>query len=106
MQESASGDPEAASRRLEILRDLPLLDVSDDATAFAQELLTLVPLPAKAAVDAVHIALAAVHGMDYLLTWNCTHLANAVLRTKVETICRAAGYTPPAICTPEELLET
>jgi hypothetical protein len=63
-----------------------------------------VPLPERAAVDALHIAVAAVHGMDYLLTWNCTHIANAALRDPIESVCRAHGYEPPAICTPEELL--
>ena len=61
------------------------------------------PLPEKAAADALHIATAAVHGVEYLLTWNCTHLANATFRTQIEAVCRAAGYEPPLICTPEEL---
>jgi hypothetical protein len=62
-----------------------------------------VPLPEKAAADSLHIATAAVHGMQYLLTWNCTHIANATLRPRIEAVCRAAGYEPPLICTPEEL---
>jgi hypothetical protein len=62
-----------------------------------------VPLPDRAAVDAPHIGIAAVHGMDYLLTWNCTHIANATLRGQIESICRASGYEPPVICTPDEL---
>jgi hypothetical protein len=60
-------------------------------------------LPAQAAQDALHIAVACVHGMEYLLTWNCAHLANAQLRSRIEHICRDAGYVPPIICTPEEL---
>jgi hypothetical protein len=52
--------------------------------------------------DALHIAVATVHGMDYLLTWNCTHIANAITRPKIELICRVAGYEPPVICTPPE----
>ena len=60
-------------------------------------------LPMKARVDALHVAMAAVHGMDYLLTWNCTHIANAVLRGRIEGLCRAAGFEPPVICTPLEL---
>ena len=59
----------------------------------------------QAAVDAVHVAVAVANGMDYLLTWNCTHIANATIRTKIEHICRSKGYEPPTICTPEELLE-
>jgi hypothetical protein len=62
-------------------------------------------LPSKAAGDALHIALAAVHGMHDLLTWNCTHIANATMRPKIEAICRASGFEPPVICTPLELVE-
>jgi len=57
-------------------------------------------------VDALHIAVATVHGMHYLVTCNCTHIANATLRHRIEAVCRAAGYEPPTICTPQELLET
>jgi hypothetical protein len=62
-------------------------------------------MPVKAYVDAVHVALAAVHGLDYLLTWNCAHIANAIMRGKIESICRATGFEPPVICTPIELVE-
>ena len=62
-----------------------------------------VPFPPQAAADAIHIATAAVHGMQYLLTWNCTHIANATLRPQIEAVCRAAGCEPPLICTPQEL---
>jgi hypothetical protein len=69
-----------------------------------ETLLRDVPLPEKAAADALHIALAVVNGMDFLLTWNCTHIANAVLRPNIELACRSLGYQVPVICTPEELL--
>jgi len=105
IDEASLGDPDAAKRRLEILENLPLLDVSNVAGEFAQALIKLVPLPQKAAADALHIGVAVVNGMDYLLTWNCTHIANAVLRTKIEKVCRLKGYEPIIICTPEELLE-
>jgi hypothetical protein len=62
-------------------------------------------MPAKAYVDALHVAVTAVHGLEYLLTWNCTHIANAALRGKIEAICRAAGFEPPVICTPVELVK-
>jgi predicted nucleic acid-binding protein len=104
VRECQAGDPDAAARRLEVFRDLPLLEQTGEATALAQLLLEQVPLPDRAAVDALHIAIAAVHGMDYLLTWNCTHIANAALRGRIESACRAGGNEPPAICTPEELL--
>ena len=61
-------------------------------------------MPRQAAEDALHIAVAAVHGLDFLLTWNCKHIANAMMRSAIERVCReAAGYEPPVICTPEEL---
>lgn len=104
LRECQAGDPTAAAKRLEVLRELPLLEQTDEATKPAQSLLERVPLPNRAAVDALHIAVAAVHGMDYLLTWNCTHIANAALREPIESVCRASGYEPPTICTPEELL--
>lgn len=104
VRECQAGDPAAASERLVVVQDLPLLEQTEAATGLAQALLEQVPLPERAAVDALHIAVAAVHGMDYLLTWNCTHLANAALRDPIESVCRASGYEPPAICTPEGLL--
>ena len=70
-----------------------------------QELMLGVPFPEKAAVDVLHASMAVVTGMDYLPSWNCSHLANAALRSPIESICRARGYEPPVICTPEELLE-
>jgi hypothetical protein len=105
VRECQGGDPIAAERRLEIIRDLPLLEQTAEALTLAQSLLRNVPLPAQAAVDALHIAVSAVHGMDYLLTWNCTHIANASLRFRIEAFCYEAGYEPPVICTPDELLQ-
>jgi len=98
-------DEAAASRRLAMLDGLPELDVSEKVEALANLLLVGAALPEKAKVDALHIALATVHGMDYLLTWNCRHIANATKRPLIESICRAAGYDPPVICTPLELME-
>jgi hypothetical protein len=79
--------------------------VPEEAERLAPELLRAAGLAANAATDALHMALAAVHGMQYLLTWNCKHIANAFIRRAVERECRAAGYEPPVICTPQELLE-
>jgi hypothetical protein len=105
IQEAGTGDPTAAAERLMLLKDLPLLDASTEVEIFGQELLCRLPLPLKAAVDALHISIAAVNGMDYLLTWNCKHIANAKLRKRIVSLCESNGYTPPLICTPEELLE-
>jgi predicted nucleic acid-binding protein len=103
LTEARAGDPEAAQRRLAVLERLPLLDVTDAAIALATLLVTRQALPAQAAQDTLHLAITCVHGVQYLLTWNCTHLANARLRSRIEQVCREAGYVPPIICTPEEL---
>lgn len=102
--EAAAGDPDAADRRAELLRGLPLLSISEEATALARNLLQSAGLPPRAGADALHIAVAACHGIDYLLTWNSTHIANAELRPKVERACRDYGYEPPVLCTPDELM--
>jgi hypothetical protein len=101
--ECQAGDAQAAADRLKAIAGIPLLEQSDDAAQLAEALVRGVPLPAKAVSDALHIAIAAVHGIQYLLTWNCTHIANVTLRARIEAVCRAAGYEPPLICTPEEL---
>ncbi len=82
-----------------------MLDITEEVSNLAERLIRDGPLPRKAAVDAVHIATAAVHGMDYLLTWNCRHIASASMRNKIEAVIRSSGHTPPILCTPEELLE-
>jgi hypothetical protein len=103
VQECQAGDSQAAADRLEAMAGIPLLEQTPDAASLAEALLEGVPLPERAAADALHIAIAAVHGLDYLLTWNCTHIANVTFRPQIEAVCRAAGYEPPLICTPEEL---
>ncbi len=98
------GDAAMAQKRLNELQAVPLLGVNQDVGNLAQRLIDDGLLPKKAAVDALHIAVATVHGMDYLLTWNCKHIANAEMRIKVAAVCRDSGFEPPVICTPEELL--
>ena len=105
MREASAGDSRAARKRLESLATLTLLEVTEEAVTLAQELLATGAVPEKATEDALHLAIAVTNGVEYLLTWNCKHLANATLRTKIEDVCRAAGYEPVIICTPEELLE-
>ncbi len=102
--EVAAGDPDAAERRVQLIRELPSLSISEEAIALARDLAQSAGLPARAAVDALHISLAACHGIDYLLTWNSTHIANAEFRPKVERACRENGYEPPVLCTPDELM--
>lgn len=102
--EAARGHAEAASRRVDLLRDLPLLRVSEEAVALAEALLTAHALPRRAGADALHIAIATVNGMDYLLTWNCRHIANAELIPAVRATIERRGYDAPMICTPDELM--
>ena len=102
--ECGAGDAEAATLRLAALDGVPVLGQTREAETLADTLLREVPLPAKAAADALHIAVAAVNGVAYLLTWNCTHIANATLRPRIEAICRQSGYEPPVICSPKELI--
>ena len=103
--EAARGNKNAAARRMALLADIPVLTVSDEVIEFAGRLLQRGIVPAKAHADALHIAAATVNRMAYLVTWNCTHIANAAVRGKIDDACRAAGLRAPVICTPEELME-
>ncbi len=102
--EIGRGDHDAAQLRLDLVRSLPILKVTSDARILADHIFRATTLPDKAASDALHVALAAVNGMDFLLTWNCTHLANGIVLKIVNTVCRDLGYEPPIVCTPEELI--
>jgi hypothetical protein len=104
LDEAASGDPEAARRRMEILAGIPLLDPAGEVDALANAILTRVGLPQKASRDSLHVAIATINGMDYLLTWNCSHIANAEFQRPIAAVCRGYGFEPPIICTPYELL--
>ena len=104
IDEASVGDPDAAARRLGALEGLPILDITEDARSLAKEILQQGGMPQKAYVDAAHVAVAAVHGIDYLLTWNCKHIANPAMRGKVEAICRMTGFDAPVICTPVEFV--
>src|ERR1019366_4877164 len=105
LDEIAKGDPQAAAERLEALGSLRLVPITDAAIELAKLLLLRSALPEKARVDAAHVAIAATNAAQYLLTWNCRHLANATLRAKIKAVCRETGFTPPIICTPSELSE-
>jgi len=106
LDEARAGDADEVTKRLVALAGLPLLDITPGATKLANQLLTNGILPPKAGRDALHISLATVHGIDYLLTWNCRHIANAHVRKMIGKSFQAAGYDPPVICTPEELGES
>jgi len=103
--EASLGNTEAAKKRLDAIANLSILATTDNVRLLVKALIFKGPIPKKAEIDAFHIAVAAVNGIDYLLTWNCTHIANAVMRPKIEEICRHQGVEPPIICTPQELME-
>lgn len=103
LDEAAMGDADVARKRLELLESMVLLEPASEAGDLAEALIRGLSLPPRAAADAAHIAIAAFHGVAFLLTWNCSHIANAVLKPKIEKICKDHGYSAPVLCTPEEL---
>jgi predicted nucleic acid-binding protein len=103
LDEAGAGDPVAARRRLKVLQSLPLLDITPEVTELTSGILASGKIPRKAATDAAHIAIAAVHGTDFLVTWNCVHIANAAIVKALASICRQHRRECPVICTPEEV---
>ena len=105
LDEAALGDASAAAVRLRLLQDLDLVPVNDEVRRIAGELLARSLMPQKAAVDALHVAAAAVSGVDYLSTQNCRHIANAHVMPRVYAMLEELGVSRPLICTPAEFLE-
>ena len=103
--EASRGDKGAAAKRLTAIEGIAELEVLDTTAELAKSLISQGSLPTKAEIDAFHVAVAATHGVEFLLTWNCKHIANAIMRPKIEQVCRETGFEPPIICTPTELLE-
>jgi predicted nucleic acid-binding protein len=104
IDEAAAGDTGQAERRLRFLANLPVLEVTVAAQSLAEALLNAGAVPPRSIRDAAHIAVATVSDMDYLLTWNCRHLANAQTLRRISVVCSRQGYRVPVICTPEELM--
>lgn len=104
LDESARGDAALARERIKALEGIPLLAILPEAFVLAEDLLSQSILPAKAHLDALHISLAAVHEIEYLLTWNCRHIANAQILPAVYRAIELHGYAAPFICTIEEML--
>ena len=104
LDESGFGDKEAAKKRLEILENFSVLAVDDEVLKLTSKILEAKIIPLKATTDASHIAIATRHEIDYLLTWNCTHIANAEIMRKIEKVMSNNGYKMPVICTPDELM--
>lgn len=103
LEEASAGDAAFAKARVEALKKLKLLETTKLSKALAGAFLASGTLPAKAAIDAAHLAIAAVHQIDFLVTWNCRHLANAALWAKFKAVCDRLGLATPVICTPAEL---
>jgi len=105
IKEASAGDKVASERGLTVLKEIPLLEISKTSIELAQLLITSNAVPREAQEDALHIAVAAVYSVDYLLTWNCRHIDNAVRKPLIRRLCQEYGYPCAEICTPEELME-
>ena len=104
LQEAEQGDTEAAQKRLNVMTSLPVLAITGEVEKLASILISEGPIPDKNPEDALHIAIATVNGIDYLLTWNFAHINNAQMKSKITSIVEKHGYRCPIICSPEELL--
>jgi predicted nucleic acid-binding protein len=104
IDEAAQGDPTEVGKRMAVIGDLSVLDVTEDAELLTRAILSSGVIPPRAVRDAAHIAVAAIHGIDYLLTWNCKHLANAQIVRRISLVCERLSQRMPVICTPEELM--
>lgn len=102
--EAGRGDPEAAARRLAALNGIGVLDLTDRARDLAGAFLARRVVPAQAVDDALHVAVATVEARDFLLTWNCRHIANAEIMEGLRSVCAESGYRLPVLCTPEQLM--
>jgi hypothetical protein len=102
--EATLGEAKIAAKRLQILRPIQKLHITIQVDDLARRILTTHLLPAKAAVDAFHIATATIHGMHFLLTWNCAHINNGEIIPDIERLAADEGYVLPVICTPLELM--
>lgn len=105
VEEASRGDAAFAAARLESLRGIPVLVATPEAEDLARRLLQEQIIPAIAADDANHVAIAAASGIDFLLTWNCRHINNHRIRARIERACARAGLSCPDICTPSELMK-
>ena len=104
VDEAVRGDVEAVRKRQDVLKAIASLAVTEDAMALASGLTEEHALPSEAGADALHIAVATVNGMDFLMTWNCRHIANMELLPAIRRTVESHGYELPWVCTPEELL--
>jgi predicted nucleic acid-binding protein len=104
VQEASGGNPEAAADRLSAIADMPVLQIDEKAEQLAKLLIVDGPIPDQKPEDALHIAIAARDGIEYLLTWNFTHIHNAQLELPIRRIIEQFGYQCPIFCSPDELI--
>jgi len=105
LEEISRGDSDAAARRTKAVHSFGILEVLPEVKELADLYFAAIDLPEKARADSYHLALSVHHGMDYLVTWNCTHIAGGKVKRIVEDINSKRGTSSPVICTPEELME-
>lgn len=105
MREALRGNHPTAMKRMGLLVGFTVLPITPEARSLRDELMRRGIFPSKALPDAEHIAIAAANGLDFLVTWNLKHIANAQIRRRAEAICRECGYEPPVICTPDQMLQ-
>jgi hypothetical protein len=104
IDEASAGNPIEAKKRLDVINDFAVLEFTDEAESLAMKILASGKFPKQSIRDAAHLAIAVVNKIDYLLTWNCKHLANAQIIRKISVVCNTEDYKMPVICTPEELM--
>ena len=104
LDEASAGDPEEAKTRMAMIGGFPVLEITEETESLTAAIIDSGAIPSHAVRDAAHIAIATINDMDYLLTWNCKHLANAQMIRRLAVVCNQQGYNMPVICTPEELM--
>jgi predicted nucleic acid-binding protein len=105
LNEIAAGNKEQSTRRQKLCKNVPLLEINDECLKLAEKIVKSGIVPVKAGADALHIATAAVHKIDYLLTWNCKHIANVHIQDRLLVFLNKSGYNKPILCTPSEIEE-
>ena len=100
LDEIAKGDSEKAQERLDLVSELPILAVTDDVADLAEKLVDSGIVPKKASSDAIHIAVASVHAVEFLVTWNFRHIANPFLRERIRIWSMGKGFRMPTMCSP------
>ncbi|MBN1943826.1 MAG: type II toxin-antitoxin system VapC family toxin [Phycisphaerae bacterium] len=104
IEESSAGDPAASRKRIQILEEMDVLPVNSSLEKLSQELQKYLEIPDKARLDAIHLAFSILYELDYLLTWNCSHLANANALRKLARMAKERNYWLPIVCTPDEMI--